>query len=207
MIAAPRERIREALLDLVFAHGTEAVTVETVVERAGVGRAEFDREFAGKEDLYLQVFNEISSGFERDLDAAYEAGECWRDGLRAAAYFAARFFRDRPRETAFGTMQMFAAGEVAQGYRERELRHFVDLIDRGRQELDDPDSISRGVAESVFGSIYEMLLAKLRAGEGTGAALDFVPDLMYVAVRPYFGHEVALEELTIPPPPEPEVSR
>jgi AcrR family transcriptional regulator len=197
-----RERIREALLDLVAAQGTEAVTVELVVERAGVSRAEFDRQFADKEDLYLQFFHEISSGFERDLEAAYDAEDGWRDGLRAAAYFAARFFRDRPRETAFGTMQMFAAGEVAQGHRERELQFFVDLIDRGRQELEDPDSISRGVAESVFGSIYEMLLAKLRAGEGTGAALDFVPDLMFVAVRPYLGHEVALEELKTPAPPE-----
>lgn len=197
-----RERIREVMLDLFVANGVEATSVEMVIERAGVSRAEFDCLFDGKDDLYLQVFYEISGAFERDLFAAYDAHDNWRDGLRASAYFAARFFRDRPRETAFGTVHMFAAGEVAQAHRERQLHRMVELIDRGRQELDDPGSMSRGVAESTFGAIYERLLAKLRAGEGTGAALDFVPDLMYVAVRPYLGHRAALEELSIPPPSE-----
>jgi AcrR family transcriptional regulator len=197
-----RERIREALLDLVLAHGTEATTVEMVIERAGVERVEFDRLFAGKDDLYLQFFYELTSAFERELFAAYDAEDSWRDGLRAAAYYAALYFRDRPRETAFGTVQMFAAGEVAQGHRERQLHRLVALIDRGRQELDDPDSMSRGVAEGVFGSIYELLVSYQRNGRGTTAAVDLVPDLMYVAVRPYLGHETALEELSIPPPPE-----
>jgi AcrR family transcriptional regulator len=198
----PRDRIREAMLDLFVANGVEATSVEMVVERAAVDRAEFDRLFAGKDDLYLQFFYELTAAFEHDLFAAYEAQESWRDGLRAAAYYAACYFRDRPRETAFGTVQMFAAGEVAQGHRERQLYRMVELIDRGREELEDPDSMSRGVAESVFGSVYELLLAKLRAGEGTASALDFVPDLMYVAVRSYLGHEVALEELSISAPPE-----
>jgi AcrR family transcriptional regulator len=198
-----RERIREALLDLVYAQGTEATSVEMVIERAGIERAEFEALFDGKDDLYLRFFDEISSAFERDLFAAFEAEGKWRDGLRAAAYFAARYFRDNPRETAFGSLRMFAAGEMAQAYRERQLHRMVELIDRGREELDDPDSMSPHVAEGVFGSIYELLLANLQSGKGTEAALDFVPDLMYVAVRPYLGHRAALEELGIPAPPEP----
>jgi len=197
-----RRRIREALLDLVSEVGYEETTVELVVERAGVERADFDRLFAGKDDLYLRLFDEIGAEFEGAVNRAFAAHEIWRDSLRACAYAAARFIRDRPREVAFGVLQMFAAGDLAQVHRERQLQRMVDLIDLGRQELDDPDSIGRGVAEGVIGSVYSLLVKELQSGGGVGSAESFVPDLMYLAVRPYLGPEVAREELSIPAPPE-----
>jgi hypothetical protein len=91
---------------------------------------------------------------------------------------------------------------MAQAQRESHLQRMVEMIDAGRQELDDPDSLGRGVAEGVFGSIYSHLVKDVQAGKGTKAAEDYVPELMYIAVRPYLGHEAAMEELTIPAPRE-----
>jgi AcrR family transcriptional regulator len=203
-VAAPdRARVREAIMDLVLANGVEVVTAGMVAERARVDPRSFEREFGTLEDCYISVYEENTEAFEAEVDAAFNGGGRWRDGLRAAAYAAARHIRDHPREVAFGVVQMFQAGERAQISRERLLHRMVDLVDRGREELDDPASMSRGVAESVVGSIYSQLIADLEGGGGTGAAEDFVPDLMYVAVRPYLGAEAAAEELAIPPPPEP----
>lgn len=190
-------------MDLVVANGVEAVTAGMAAERAGLDAATFGREFGTLEDCYVSIYEENTEAFEGEVDAAFRSGDCWRDGLRAAAYAAARHIRDHPREVAFGAIRMFSVGERAQISRERLLHRMVDLVDRGRQELDDPASMSRGVAESVVGSIYTQLITDLHHGRGTGAAEDFVPDLMYVAVRPYLGPEAAAEELTIPPPPEP----
>jgi len=198
----PRQRVREAIMDLVLANGVEAITAGMVIERAGVDVAFFEREFGTLEDCYVKVYEENTEAFEQVVDAAFASRYSWRDGLRASAYAAARFIRDHPREVRFGVVQMFSAGERAQLSRERLLHRMVDLVDLGRQELDDPDSMSRGVAESAIGSIYTQLITDLQAGRGTGGAESFVPDLMYVAVRPYLGHEAAAEELTIPPPPE-----
>ena len=174
-----------------------------VIERSGVARAEFDRHFAGKEDCYMQLFWEYTGAFDREVFGAYRAEAQWRDAVRACAYAAARYIRDHPREVACGVTLMFTAGDLAQAYRENHLQRIVDLIDAGRQELDDPDSMTRGVAEGVIGSIYQLLVRELQSGNGTGSAEDFVPDLMYLAVRPYLGNQAALEELSIPPPPEP----
>ena len=74
------------------------------------------------------------------------------------------------------------------------------MIDAGRRELDDPESMGRSAAEGVFGSIYEALVKEQQAGKGTEAAYEFVPELMYIAVRPYLGHDAAREELSIPAP-------
>jgi AcrR family transcriptional regulator len=198
-----RERISEAMIDLVLEHGYEATTIEMVLERAGVGRGAFDRLFDGKEHLYLEIFWGVQAVFDRAVAEAFAAHEDWREALRASAYTAARYIRDHPREVRFGVVQMFAAGDLAQVYRERQLHGMVDLIDRGRQELDDPESMSRGVAEGVLGSIYGILIKELQSGAGVSTAESYVPEMMYLAVRPYLGHEVAREELTIPPPPEP----
>jgi AcrR family transcriptional regulator len=195
--------VADAVVELMVGRGYSELTAAAVAERAGIDQAKFDRLFADLEDCVLCVYWLHTDSFTDVVFGAYEEGERWRDGLRLAAYAAARWIRDNPAIVRFGTVEMFGAGLMAQAQRESHLHRMVDLIDAGRQELDDPDSVSRGVAESVFGSIYEFLVRELqKEGGGTRAAESFVPDLMYLAVRPYLGHEVAREELSIPAPPE-----
>lgn len=197
-------QIREALLALVDERGYEDVTVADVVERADVEQAEFDRLFAGKEELCVAVFDDIATMAQGGVLAAFEAGDGWRESLRASAYAMVRYMRDHPREVGYGALHILAAGDLAQVYREQQLQQWVDLIDLGRQELEDPASMGRGVAEGVLGAINALLVKELEKGEETAALEQFVPELMYIAVRPYLGHEVAKEELEIAPPPEAE---
>jgi AcrR family transcriptional regulator len=201
---AARERIAAAAIDLAAEHGYEATTIEMVVARAGVTHADFDRHFAGKEDCALQLYEEYLGGFVSLVLAAAEHEADWRDSMRAAGYAAARFLRDNPRLAQVGVVQMLAAGSMAEARRAGMMDPIVDLIDAGRYELDDPHSIGRGVAEGVLGSIYEIAIRDLASGLGTSSAEAIVPQLMYVAVRPYVGHELAREELQLPAPPEPE---
>jgi AcrR family transcriptional regulator len=197
-----RERIREAMIDLVLEDGFEATTLDRVAERAEVEHAELVRRFSGAGDLYIQIYQEIADAFDAEVIEAFTAHESWRDGLRACAYAAARHIRDHPREARFGTVQMFATGDLSQARRDLQLHRMVDLIDAGREELDDPDAMDRGVAEGVIGSIFGVLVRELQSGRGVAAAESHVPELMYIAVRPYLGHAVAHEELSIPAPPE-----
>jgi len=122
--------------------------------------------------------------------------------LRAAAYASARFFRENPRKVRFSVTGIILAGEKVQILREQHLKLMVDMIDSARAELLDPDSVSRAVAESIVGSIFGVLLKSVNEQGDARSAESFVSDLMYIAVRPYFGHAEALKELSVPPPPE-----
>lgn len=197
-----RERIAAAAIELAAEHGYEATTLEMLVERAGVTPADFYRYFDGKEDCALQLYEEYLGHFVAHVLAAAAREETWRDSMRAGGYAAARYVRDNPRLAHVGVVQMLAVGSMAEARRAGMMDPIVDLIDAGRYELDDPDSIGRGVAEAVLGSIYELTIRDLASGLGTGKAEMIVPQLMYVAVRPYLGHELAREELEMPPPPE-----
>jgi AcrR family transcriptional regulator len=197
-----RQLIVAAMVELVAEQGYKATTVKQLLERAGVRQAAFRRLFAGKRACFLETYEELSERFGEHVFAAFEGEREWRDGLRAAAYAAAAWIGEHPREARYAVIETMAAGEFAVERREATLRRFVDLVDAGRRQLDQPDSVSRAMAEGVVGGIVGMLTKNLRR-DARVRAEDFVPDLMFLAVRPYLGHEAAREELSIPPPRAP----
>ncbi len=197
-----RDRIYEAMFDLVLETDYETATVQAVCERVGIDPAAFERHFADKADCCLQIYTANNERFGHQVYGAYAEHEIWRDSLRAAAYAAARFLADHPREVRFNVIAILAAGPMAQAQRDIYLQALVDLVDAGRSELDEPDSISRSVAEGVVGSIVERMLRDVHRHGDAEAAEAVVPELMYIAVRPYMGHEVARQELSIPAPPK-----
>jgi AcrR family transcriptional regulator len=197
-----RQRIVAAMVELVAEQGYKATTIKQLLQRAGVTRADFRRSFAGKRACFLEAYDEMSKRFSVQVFTAFESEKEWRDGLRVAAYAAARWVGEHPREARYVVIEMVSAGEFAQTRREETLRGFVDLIDSGRKELDKPDSVSQAMAEGAVGGILGMLTKHLRRGVPARAE-DFVPDLMFVAVRPYLGYEAAREELSMPPPAVP----
>ncbi len=200
---APRERIASAMVDLVLRRGYEATTVRAVIERAGVDLADFESHFADKQDCALQIYLANNELFDQQVQAAFAAHDSWRDSLRATAYAAADYFTEHPRRVRFNMIVVLSAGEMLVAQRDAYLQRIADLIDAGRHELPDPDSVPRSLAESVVGSVFERVLRDTHRGEVLGDPRAVVPELMYIAVRPYLGHEAALEELSIPPPPDP----
>jgi AcrR family transcriptional regulator len=200
---AARQRIVTTMVELVADQGYAATTVRQLLERAGVRRADFRRHFSGKRACFLEVYEEISESFTARVLAAFEGEEEWREGLRAAAYAAARWVGAHPLEVRYATIEMMAAGESAVARREATLRRFVDLIDAGREQLEQPAPVTRAMAEGVVGGILGMLTRNLRRGARRRPE-EFVPELMFLAVRPYLGQEAAREELSIPPPREPD---
>jgi AcrR family transcriptional regulator len=197
-VSAVRERILEAMLDLVAARGYDECTVASVCERAGATRSEFDRLFGSKEECAVAVFDRFMEDFNRDVESAFEAEPVWPDSLRAAAYAAARYQEEHPRELKFGALGMLWASELMQTRRELAFRNFIRMVDAGRALAPDPDLVEDATAERVIGSIAGMITR--RTQEGPVSPRKFVPELMFLAVLPYLGEEVAARELVIPPP-------
>jgi hypothetical protein len=123
----------------------------------------------------------------------------WRDRLRAVAHEMLRFLCEDPKRARMMTVDVLSAGERAQLIRDRGMQGLIELIDQGRQELADPDSMSRAIAEGIGGAIYHRIHVAVAAGR-YDALEPMVPELMYNAVLPYLGTEAAMEELSIPPP-------
>jgi AcrR family transcriptional regulator len=191
--------IASALIDLVAERSYESVSVGEVIERAGVTRTEFERRFADKEDCALKVYEAFIVDFSGQVKAAYDAEPSWRPGLRAAAYAAATWISDHPRTARFGAVDVLEAqSEMIRVRREEVFQYCAGLIDAGRAEAPDPAAIPDSSAVMAIGSIAEMLTQRMQS-ERNLEPVRLVPELMYLAVRPYVGEAVAREELSVPP--------
>jgi AcrR family transcriptional regulator len=189
-----------AALAAVREHGYEAITTEDILERAGVGREEFERAFDGKEDLVTLVIEAQIEAFVERVSGAYASVEGWPGNLRAAAYETARYVRDNPDMTWVATIGVMRERETARAYRDRVFRWASGMIDAGRGVAADPEAIPASAPLVAVGGIADVLR---RNFEGAGVPVsESLPRMMYAAVRPYLGEEAASAELGIPLPPD-----
>jgi AcrR family transcriptional regulator len=193
-----RERIARAMVELAAERGLETTTIAMVCERAAVGRAAFDRSFAGKEDCFLRVHGDIALEFCRRASAAYAGPRGWHDRIWAGAWEAMRFLQEDAARARFFVVAVNGAGSRAQARRDRILQGLADMIDAGRGELDEPASVSRTTAEMVSGAIYGTIMVKVRDG-AIERGEEFLSELVYMATMPYFGARAAEDELLVEP--------
>lgn len=193
-----RERIAAAMVELVGRYGYAETTIEAVCERARARRSHFDRCFAGKEDCFLALHDEVASEFCDRLVAAFAVPSSWHDRVWATGWAAMRFFQEDPVRARFLVVEINGTGNGAQARRDRILQRLADFLDRGREELEKPGSVSRCTAEIVAGAIYGTVLGKIEAG-CIDRGEDFLPELVYMAVMPYLGSRAAEDELLVQP--------
>jgi AcrR family transcriptional regulator len=196
-------RVHAALIELCFERGFANLTVEDLCRRAGIDRAAFDRRYANLTDCFIQIHQAEWERYERIAAQARDGLTSWRDRIRATAYAIYRFLAEDEKAQKFNVVEARAAGERPQLLLGQEIGILVDLIDEGRQELADPDSLSRSTAEQLTGGIFNQIYTTIGRGGTLPPASEIVPQLMYAVVLPYLGEEAALEELSIPAPPAP----
>jgi len=189
----------EAMLDLVFERGYDGVTVEEVADRAGGSLAEFQRFFSSKQDCAVAVLEELAENNLRTVRGAFDREERWPDSLRAAAYAHVRWILDNPKKMHFGLLETLWAGEMTSALRDNLFRSYIEMVDAGREVAPDPEAVPAYTAEGVVGSITQVVVRNM--GKPGGANLSSqVPEMMYLAVLPFLGEEVARKELTLPAP-------
>jgi AcrR family transcriptional regulator len=80
--AARRRRILQAAGELLRHAPAEALPIEDIIRRAGIGRATFYRYFSSKEELILECFEEALNILDLRLKAAADAAADPPDELR-----------------------------------------------------------------------------------------------------------------------------
>lgn len=186
------ERILEAMLEAVGKRGYEQTTVQDAIETAGLYRQAFYDSFTGKEDCYLRALDAGAAWVESAMRAAAADAVDWRGQLRGALRGLLGFLDARPQIGRALLVEVHAAGPRAVERRTEAMVRASDLIDLARGEGDGTaPAIS---AEAVAAGILAVLHTRL-AGEQEGGFELLLPELMYLAVLPYFGAEAAADEL------------
>jgi AcrR family transcriptional regulator len=115
--SSQRERILDAILDLVGEQGYAATTVADVTRAAGVSRTTFYEQFRNKQDAFLTAYDEFGKRFLADMDAA--AGATPLEVLSDAAGRLVGWGRRRPDACRAFLVEIHAVG--ADGLKHRDL--------------------------------------------------------------------------------------
>lgn len=194
------ERLLAAALRATAELGYREMSVQDVLDRAGVSRPTFYEHFENKEACFLTAFDAAAGRLRARVDTAAGAvGGSWRDRLRAGLEELLRFVADEPDAAATLVVESRAACPAALLRRDELLDHFAACLDEQiRSERSKGDPPAAAIASAgVVGGIEALLYSKLNREDVDGLE-DLLPSLMYFAVLPYEGHEVASEELTVP---------
>lgn len=195
--AVQRERLLAAMLRATAELGYREVSVQDVLDRAGVSRPTFYEHFENKEGCFLAAFDSAAGRLRSALEGAAASGEGWRERLRLGLEELLRFVAQNPDEAMSLIVDARAACPPALERRDAQFDHFASCLDSMvRAEADPANAPSAIAAAGIVGGIEALLYSRLNRGEGDDVQ-SLLPSLMYFAVLPYEGHRVASEELAL----------
>ena len=193
MTESQRNRIHNAMVEVVSTRGYPETRVVDVIGGAGVSRKTFYELFESKEDCFLATYDVLLENLLGDASDAFEslAGRPWPERIAAALGALLEHLARHPDEARFAIVEVLAAGPKALARRDAALRQFTGFLESGRTEssVDLPGITSVAVA----GGINELLYSEILHG-AAGRLPSRLPDLMFWVTLPYLGAEAATAE-------------
>jgi len=179
--------------------GFREMSVQDVLDRSGVSRPTFYEHFENKEDCFLSAFDSAAGRLRARIGEVTSVAEGnWRERVRAGLEELLCFVVEEPDAAASLVVEARAACPAALSRRDDLLDHFAACLDSQiRDELPGGYPPAAIAAAGVVGGIEALLYSRLNKEE-TSSLESLLPSLMYFAVLPFEGHEVASEELAIP---------
>ncbi len=190
-----RADLVKALVEVCDERGYREATPTSIAARAGLERADFRRHFDTVEDCFLAIWDVAFEDIGEKLLDAYSGEDQWQARLRATAHELHRLLRKRSFPVVrVLTLNSDQAGMRAATRRDQFLRSFSALIDAGRYETEDPDSVPQETALALTAGIHHAVYARFSAGRESEFK-EMIPELMCLIVTPYLGLEAGFAEL------------
>lgn len=169
-----RERMLDAMANVVAAKGYAATRVADVTEYAGVSRKTFYEQFTDKEDCFLAAFDAIAGLMMEKLTRGLaEAEDTWEAKVHALLGEFLAFCAAEPAFARMCIVEVLSSGPAGLERRDEAMARFFPIIDQlPREELGSPPWLSPVTPSYLVGGIYEVVYAAIRRGE-----VETLPDL------------------------------
>jgi AcrR family transcriptional regulator len=188
-----RNRIHQAMIEVVSDRGYPETRVVDVIGVAGVSRKTFYELFDSKEDCFLAAYDVLLDNLLGEATNQFESmpGAPWSERVSAALGALLEHLAAHPSEARFAIVEVLAAGPKALARRDAALRQFTGLLEAGRSEtsVELPGITSLAIA----GGINELLYSEILHG-AIGRLPSRLPDLMFWVTLPFLGAEEATAE-------------
>lgn len=186
---AQRQRILDAMIESCAEKTFTATTISDVVARARISRTTFYKHFEDKRACFDAALHHCVETLREIADGAHGPDDSPVDATRKATIAVIDELAQRP-----GLAQLVSGDAIAvepsvvERYRKATIPALEGLWGRngdGVQTHTDP--------RLAFGQAQVLILNQIAKGEAERLP-DLLPELVYLAVCPFGGHEAALEQ-------------
>lgn len=190
MTESQRNRIHQAMIEVISERGYPETRVVDVIGVAGVSRKTFYELFDSKEDCFLAAYDVLLGNLLSEATDGFESrpGAPWAERASSAMQALLEHLAAHPDEARFAIVEVLAAGPKALARRDAALRQFTGFLEAGRSEtsVELPGITSLAVA----GGINELLYSEIL--HGAAARLPSrLPDLIFWITLPFLGADRA----------------
>jgi AcrR family transcriptional regulator len=187
-----RERLLDAIANVVAEKGYSATRVADITEYAGVSRKTFYELFDDKEDCFLAAYDAITALLMGRMAHALGAvaNATWEDQVSALLGEFLRFLAAEPAFAKMCIVEVLGSGPRGLARRDAAIEAFFPVVDQIPRSQPGADKyLSKMTPVFVTGGILEVVYATIRRGETTTLP-ELEEDLTRLAFRSYlYGKE------------------
>lgn len=186
-----KDRLAAGTIAAVAEHGYTETTIGAIAAAAGVSRRTFYVYFQGKQECFLDTFDQIAKHLREAAGEAAGTEPEWPRRVAAKIRAALEVFAANPQlATVALAVPPRAGGEVADHYRDALERALAELT----EGMPPPPAVrppSQAVQHSLLGGAASLIVERVEAGEGERLP-ELAPDLVELFLSPFVGRADAL---------------
>lgn len=185
---AQRLRIIEAMIASVAEKTHTATTISDIVGRASISRTTFYKRFGDKRSCFDAALLHCVEALRRTARAAIRPGDPPAEAIHNATAATLEFLAAEP------DLAQLVMGEAVNVEPSAFGRYRKDLVPQVRAiwEAGGGRAEPYSDPELAFGRAQVLIFTKIAAGESATLA-ELLPEIVYLVLLPFGGHEVALE--------------
>ncbi len=190
VVHSQRERILDAVANLVADDGYNSLTVEGIVERAAVSLQTFYEHFTGKEDAFLVAYELGHAKGLSIVERAFASRSDWRMGVREGISALFGFLASEP---AFAQLALVEALTATSQTAERAadgVAGYAEMLIPGAEQATDLVLPPAVTIEAIAGGLFELCLTYALLGH-VETLSELLPRATYFALAPFIGSEQA----------------
>jgi AcrR family transcriptional regulator len=184
-----RDRIIDAIIDSCAEKTYGGTTIGDIVNRAHISRSTFYKHFEDKRACYDAAIEHCIAQLQEVAACAHSADDDPSDSVRESAAAVLRALAARP-----GLAQLLTGDAVAveplliERYRKATIPAIEELWKKSGAEL-----VGHINPRLAFGRGQVLIFNQIAAGDAD-RLLDLLPEIVYLAVSPFGGHEEAIRQ-------------
>jgi AcrR family transcriptional regulator len=184
-----RRRIIDAMIESCAEKTYAATTITDIVGRAHISRTTFYKHFADKRACFDAAIDYCIAELQEAAEAAHSASDPPAEAARKGATAVLRALAARP-----GLAQLLTGDAIAvdPSVIERYRRATIPALGTLWSE-DGEDSETHTDPRLAFGQAQVLILNQIATGRA-GKLPELLPEIVYLTVSPFGGHEEALEQ-------------